>query len=504
MPPRGPKLGLRLNKHSIIAFVALVFIVSVAWAVPAQERPAPASPAVPSPTPFQQALPVRSPMSASPAPSPGQEDPVLWTLQQCIDTALQRRPDLKSSEAQVRAARAVIGESMAAYYPQVSFSSTVQRSGGPDRVSVAQGSNSTGIPNSTTFNTITNTTVSSLTNTNIDTLTVSQYITDFGKTPGLVTASRESYMASVYDLITLKHNIVNSVKKSYYNCIAAQELLKAKEENVAVSETHLKQSQAFYDVGRRSKIEVTKSEVDLAQARLDLINADNGYKVSRVTVINAMGLDQIVLFRLARDLTLPEVRFTLDSLLKIAYAHRPELLKSDAQIGAQKGRLAAALAGYYPTITGNAQYNWRGSDYPLERYWQLGVTLTLPITDGNLTLNRVKESRALYDSLVSTRDRLRQNIALELEQAFLAMKASRQKITVSETSLRQAEENFKLAQGRYDVGVGSNLEFSDAQVLLLQAKTDHITALVQYFNAVADLEKSMGIELKALEMEKEK
>jgi outer membrane protein TolC len=429
---------------------------------------------------------------------------VSWTLQHCLDTALQSRPDLKSSEAQVRAAKAVVGQSMSNYYPQVNFSSTVQRSGGPDRVSVTQGSTAAGIPNVTTFNTITNTTVSSLTNTNIDTLTVSQYITDFGRTTGLVTASQESYMASVYDLITLKNNVINSVKKSFYTCIAAQELLKAKEENVAVSETHLKQSQAFYDVGRRSKIEVTKSEVDLAQARLDMINADNSYKVARFTVINAMGLDHSVPFELARDLSLPEMALTLDEVMKTASVHRPELLKSDAQIRAQKGRLAAALAGYYPTITGNAQYNWRGSDYPLERYWQLGVTLSLPITDGNMTLNRVKESRSIYESLTSTRNRLWQNIALELEQAWLAIKASREKITVSETSLRQAEENFRLAQGRYAVGVGSNLEFSDAQVLLLQAKTDYISALVQYFNAVADLEKSMGIELKTLAKEVKK
>jgi len=319
-----------------------------------------------------------------------------------------------------------------------------------------------------------------------------------------VTATQESYVASVYEMITLKNNIINTVKKSYYNCIAAQELLKAKEENVAVSETHLKQSQAFFDVGRRSKIEVTKSEVDLAKARLDMINADNSYKVARVTVINAMGLNQLISFELTRDLALPDMAMTLDEALKAASVHRPELLKSDAQIRGQKGRLASALAGYFPTISGNAQYNWRGSDYPLERYWQLGLSLSMPITDGNMTLYRVKENRAIYESLVTTRDRLWQNIALELEQAWLAIKASREKINVSETSLRQAEENFRLAQGRYAVGVGSNLEFSDAQVLLLQAKTDYITALVQYFNAMADLEKSMGIELKALANEVKK
>ncbi len=418
---------------------------------------------------------------------------------------MSSRPDLKSAAEQIKAARAVVGETMSAYYPQVNLNSTVQRSGGPDKaVAVTSGGGPGNLSGITTFNTLTNTTLSSMGTTNTDSVTVSQYITDFGKTPGLVTASQESYLATIFDQVALQNTIINSVKKSYHNCIAALELLKVKQENVAVSETHLKQSQAFYDVGRRSKIEVTKSEVDLASARLDMITTDNSYQVSCVTLINSMGIDKPFTFELTRNLTIPEVDIPIDDVKKSASENRPEYLKYDAQIRGQRGRLAAAVAAFYPTITGNGQYNWRSNFYPLDRYWQIGLTLSLPITDGNFTVNKVKENRAQLLSLMSQKERFWQNTVLELEQAWLAIKAAREKIRVSEKSVQQAEENFKLAQGRYAVGVGSNLEFSDAQLLLLQAKTDYISSLVQYFNAIADLEKSMGVELKTLGADKKK
>ncbi|MDQ7821337.1 MAG: TolC family protein [Candidatus Eremiobacteraeota bacterium] len=461
----------------------------------------------PSPQPLPSAQPKKPPESRldtapitvpsiKPPPVPGGPARPL-TLAECLSLAIENRPDLKSAEDQIKAAQAVVGETMSAYYPQISFTSSWQRSGGPDRVSSTSSSSLGNITGINTYNTIVNTTVSTVGTNYTDSLTLSQYITDFGKTPYLVTASQQSYVMTLFDLITLKNTIINSVKKSYYNCIAAQELLKAKQENVAVLEIHLRQSQAFYDTGRKSKIEVTKSEVDLAAARLDMINADNGYKVTLVTLVNAMGFDRPFSFELARDLTLPEVPLGLDQVKSVAAIQRPELLKLDAQIRGQQAKLSAAKADFYPEIVGNAQYNWRGNKYPLDRYWQLGVTLAVPITDGNWMVYRVRENLAQLDSLVKQKDRLWQNIALEIEQAYLAIIAAGEKIKVSQKSLQQAEENFRLAQGRYAVGVGSNLEYSDAQVLLLQAKTDYITALVQYFNAVADLEKSMGVDLSA-------
>ncbi|MGV8122990.1 MAG: TolC family protein [Candidatus Xenobiia bacterium LiM19] len=492
------------NVVYILAIAILVAVISCISTVYSQEIPEPPQ-GTPQPSQTVPASGEQDSKAAEGEPSTSKAKVKILTLQECINTAMSSRPDLISAAELIKAAKAVVGETMSAYYPQINLNSTVQRSGGPDKIyAVTSGSGTGNISGVNTFNTITNTTISSMGTVNTDSVSVSQYITDFGKTSGLVTASQESYIGTILDQVTLQNTIINSVKKSYHNCIAALELLKVKQENVAVSETHLKQSQAFYDVGRRSKIEVTKSEVDLASARLDMINTDNAYQVSCVTLINSIGLDKSFPFELDKNLNIPEFDLPLEEVQKLASVNRPEYLKYDAQIRAQKGRLASAVAAFYPTITGNGQYNWRSNIYPLDRYWQIGLTLSLPITDGNNRAYKVKENRAQLLSLMALKERFWQNTVLELESAWLAIKAAREKIKVSEKSVQQAEENFKLAQGRYAVGVGSNLEFSDAQILLLQAKTDYISSLVQYFNALADLEKSMGVELKNVGKDKNK
>lgn len=488
----------------ILTLAILISLISCISTVCSQETSKP-PPETSQPSVSAPATEEQNSKTAEGSPSASPEKVKVLTLQECITTAMSSRPDLRSAAELIKAARAVVGETMSAYYPQINLNSTIQRSGGPDKAyAVTSGSGTGNISGVNTFNTITNTTISSMGTVNTDSVTVSQYITDFGRTSGLVTASQESYIGTILDQIALQNTVLNNVKKSYHNCIAALELLKVKQENVAVSETHLKQSQAFYDVGKRSKIEVTKSEVDLASARLDMITTDNAYKVTCVTLINSMGIDKTFPFELHRNLTIPEFDLPVEEVQKLASVNRPEYLKYDAQIRAQKGRLAAAVAAFYPTITGNGQYNWRSNTYPLERYWQIGLTLTLPITDGNYNVNKVRENRAQLLSLIAQKERFWQNTVLELESSWLAIKAAREKIKVSEKSVQQAEENFKLAQGRYAVGVGSNLEFSDAQILLLQAKTDYISALVSYFNAIADLEKSMGVELSNIGKDKNK
>jgi len=134
---------------------------------------------------------------------------------------------------------------------------------------------------------------------------------------------------------------------------------------VTVYEAHLKQSQGMYNAGRSSKIDVTKSEVDLATARNGLITTDVAYKVARVTVINTMGLDTPLILNWSRTSRCLRLIFSYEEAQKIAYENRPELLQSEAQINAQKANLSTAVAAFYPTISGNAQYNWRGTDYPL-------------------------------------------------------------------------------------------------------------------------------------------
>lgn len=407
------------------------------------------------------------------------------SLQDCISIALKSHPDLKSAYALINSARARVGQSVAAYYPKVDFMSYYRGSGGPGNVPTVNG----GFLDTQTED-----------RTYFDSLALKQYIYDFGKTAKNVTFAQENLNAAICDMLTTQNDIIFNVKKSYFSYVASEELLKVKKETVASQENHLKQSEAFYSVGRRSKIEVTKSEVDLAQAKLDLIKTENLSNIAKLALVNSMGLTGNFSNTLKKDLPDFEFKLSIEQVLEKTEKNRPELLKAEAQIRAGKAKIAAIIAELYPNISGNASYEWMNDLYPLDRYWKVGVTLTMPITDGNFIVNKVKEAKFDFDSLMAKKDRLWQNIYLEVNKAYSSLKEAQERIVVSRKALLQSEENFRLAEGRYNVGVGSNLEYNDAQLALLSAKTNLISAIVDYLIADADLAKSMGMEI---EKEKE-
>jgi outer membrane protein TolC len=145
-----------------------------------------------------------------------------------------------------------------------------------------------------------------------------------------------------------------------------------------------------------------------------------------------------------------------------------------------------------PSITGNAQYNWTGREYPLQQGWLWGVTLTFPLFDDILTVAQVGEAKANLRGLQAQEENLRQQVTLEVRQSMLNVQQAEESVRVSEATVGQARENLTIAEGRYSAGVGNIIELTDAQVLLTSAQANSIQALATYKTAVAQLEKAVN------------
>ena len=194
-------------------------------------------------------------------------------------------------------------------------------------------------------------------------------------------------------------------------------------------------------------------------------------------------------------LDLKKLEITLQEILQAAYEQRPELLQIKARQLSQEATIKLAKASYYPILSGNATYLFRRVHIDLDMVWDamIGATLTVPIFSGFSSPNQVAEARANLRNLKAQEETTRQNIRLESEQAFLSLKEAEERVRVTEKALVQAKENFDLATGRYQVGVGSPLEVTDAEVSLANARVNNITALAAYKIAEARIEKAMGL-----------
>ena len=418
-----------------------------------------------------------SPAFAQKEELPPQGKPL--TLEQCTAMALKYHPSLRANQATIEASKARVEQALANYYPQVSFNTGYTNS--TSNLSVLGGQTRAGT-NSWTFYDFFSIGPS---------LSVNLY--DFGRTANTVKINRENVKASEEDLTTAKQLVVLNVKQSYFGVLQNLRLIQLAEEVVKQDQQRLEQAQGFYQAGTRPKIDVTNAEVVLANAELSLIRAKNNYKVARVTLNNAMGLRESLSFAIEDSLGFKPVQVTLEEILNLSYSQRPELLQLKARQRSLEASIKLAQSSYYPTLYGNASYLYRG-DQVDNLYWDfsVGATLSIPLFSGFSSPNQVAEARANLRNLQAQEENLKLNIRLEAEQAFLGLNEADELIQVTEKTVSQAQENFDLARGRYQVGVGSPLEITDAEVTLANARANNIQALYDYKVAEARIEKAMG------------
>lgn len=396
------------------------------------------------------------------------------SLADCIALALQEHPSLRAGTARFDAAQARTRQVAAAYLPQVSATYAANRR----NTSVAARTGTTLGTASQTFNFF---------NTGVS---FTQLLFDFGQNLHTLRAALANRDAAEADLAAQRALVVFQVQQAYYALLAAQQLVEVAAEGVRQSQRHLELAQTRLEVGLAPPLEVTRERAQLANNELNLLRAKNAVQLGRETLRTAIGIDEEVTFGL-EPVPLPILPPLEEAaLVEVAYERRPELASQRAQRQAATEEVAAAEKNHLPMIQGAGQYQWSGADYPLQSNWNLGAVVTLPLFSGGLTAAQVSEAKARVREMEATETQLQQQIAFEVRQAFLQAREAEESLQVADRALEQAQENFTLAEGRYETGVGSVIELTDAQALLLNARGQRVQAEQNFLVAVAALEKA--------------
>jgi len=427
-----------------------------------------------------QAAEIQMQVQAAPAaqasPSPTGK---LLTLEDAVQIGLESHPRMKAASERVGSQQAVLGQQMAAYYPTVSLSN-LYRSG--------TASGTTGIsPVGTDFfqsNAVLNMT-----------------LYNFGKREGNVQAARETVDASKQDYETTSQDIILGIKQAYYIYLTAQAIVNVRKDTVRNRDLLVKQARGFFEVGTRARIDVARAEANLYSAQADLIAAENAVKVAWVTLRNAMGSPRLPEQPVAEDSPEVTLSMNLAGARNIAYDSRTELKSFDAQKRASDQLIATARRSHLPDLIFDATYGRRHvsndtgkmtETFPLQPAWQVQLTLNIPIFDGFRTTSRVEETLHNFNNIKAQEEDRRQQIALEVEQSYLRVVETQERIKATESAAKAAKENLDLARGRYEVGVGSIIEITDAETLYTDAQTTYIRTIYDYKIADAQLSRAMG------------
>lgn len=398
----------------------------------------------------------------------------LLDLGRSIEIALKYHPSIVAAKNTVRANETRIGQAKSNYYPQVSVQSSYSKN-------APAVSTKTGISGSGTYDQY------------AADVNLTQNIYDFERTATQVKIANLNTDSSRQDLDNVTSLIVLGVKQSYYTLVAAIKSRDVAVETVQQFKQHLEQAKGFFEVGIKPKFDVTKAEVDLSNAKLYLIRAENAVRIARVNLNNAIGVSDMPEYIVESDILYEKYETGFEEALNKAYENRPDLRSLILKEESANQAIELAKTGNYPSITGNAGYGFGGTDFPLDKGWNIGATLNIPVFSGFLVKNQIAEAKANLDVLKANEESLRQQIRLDVEQAYSNLLEASDRISTTQLTVRQADENLELANGRYAAGVGNPIEVTDALVAVNNAKTAHISALTDYKTAQASLEKAMGI-----------
>ncbi|HEY6003540.1 MAG TPA: TolC family protein [Anaeromyxobacter sp.] len=289
--------------------------------------------------------------------------------------------------------------------------------------------------------------------------------------------------------------IAASARAAFFAARAARDLVAVARDTLANQDAHLKQAQAFVEVGTRPEIDLASARAARANAAVQLIQAENGYDTARAQLAQAMGVERSTDFEVADDVlpAIPNEDQPLDPLYAEAIASRPELASFREQERAQVLTRSAARAGYLPTVGAQGDLSAQGPslDYTYPN-WSATITLTWNLFQGGATRAAIHESEATLNLITAQEEQLRQQIRLEVEQSRLAVRAARATLASAGEAETAAKEQLRLAEGRYRAGAGSIIELGDAQVAAANASALRVQSQFNLAASRAQLLRALG------------
>ena len=430
----------------------------------------------PTQVPIREMLPTPSGIRAFPTPDElkGKE----LELEESIKIALDNQPLILARIGDYQASIQNIYIALAPQLPQL-----FGQWNGFEQKTVSSGPSATGplTRNVTTSSTSLSTTA---------TVTASQLLWDFGKTLAATAAAKASAKSSAEDVEIQKDESVRLVKTGYFNLILNERLVEVNQAALERALVNLRSAKGFFDVGTQPKSAVTRAEVDVATAQVNLIGALNAVVISRTTLNTLMGIPVNTPTRVRDILGYQHVDFDPKTLLPEAFARRPEYRQIKARLEQAEQTVKQQFRNFFPTITASGTYGSARAD--MNEIYNYGVQLNWTIFDGGGKIALYKQAQAQRDAAQARVRDTELTIWQQVEQSYNTAIQSEEAIGAATKGVESADENFRLSQGRFDAGVANIIELTDAQLALTNAQATVAQALALYRISIAQLDRFLG------------
>jgi outer membrane protein len=313
--------------------------------------------------------------------------------------------------------------------------------------------------------------------------TVGQLITDFGHTSNLVASSRFSAKAADQNALATREQILLAADQAFYGILQAQAVLRVAKQTVSARQDVADQVEALAKSALKSELDLSFAQVNLAQAKLLLLDAQNNEKASQASLAALLGYVTSQEFDIVDEGgTMNPPPQVLDDLIQQAMNARPELRAAHFQYQSTDSLRRAERDSLFPTISAlGAVGGTPVRDYHLAPwYGAVGVNMEIPVFNGFLFSAREKEADLRAQADQQRFLDLRNNIARDVRTSWLNANTAYDRLDVTNQLLKQANLALDLAQTRYKLGLGSIVELSQAQLQQTQAEISQAQAGYEY------------------------
>jgi outer membrane protein len=398
------------------------------------------------------------------------------SLSEAEKIAIQNHPQIQAAGYLAIAAQAQVTQARSAYYPQAVGSLTGVEAEHDSRIAAGA------LNNPIIYDRYS------------DGVAVGQLVTDFGRTHELVKSSSLHAQAEKENVTTSRADVLINVDRAYYSVLRAQAVLKVAEETVKERQFVSDQVTAFEKNKLRSGLDVSFANVDLAEAQLLLIQAQNGVEASYADLSTALGYPDEKTFVLAEEPVPPAPSPNVSELIAQALQNRPELVSGRLDVSSAQSYATAERDLWLPTITavgaaGLTPYR----EEPLgSRYAAAGFNVNIPLFNGHQFGALRAEANAQVHAQQQYLQDKQNNIVREVRKAWLVSNAAFQSLSVTQQLLNQASQALDLAQQRYKLGLSSIVELRQAQLNMTRAEITQASAKYDYETAISALNYQIG------------
>lgn len=325
--------------------------------------------------------------------------------------------------------------------------------------------------------------------------TVTQLITDFGRTSNLVSSAKLSEKAQAQNAVATEYQVRLAADQAFYGALQANSVTRVARQTVSERQTVADQIGALFHAKLKSQLDLSFANVNLAQAQLLLLDAENNENAAMAALSAVLGYPTLQNFQLVEDATaLSAPPQKVDDLINQALTQRPELLALNYQYESARKFQTAQRDLLFPTVQAAGAIGDTPVRNPVLTNWYgaVGVNIGIPVFNGFLFTAKEREAQLRAEATNENLRDMRDRISRDVRTAWLNATTAYSRLSVAQQLLQQSNLALDLAQTRYKLGLGSIVELSQAQLQQTQAQISSAQASYDYLLALSMLRYQTG------------